>query len=461
MMQSGVSGLQRLLALPLPHGLALVLLVLGAGVGHAAPANPAPQVELLNQRIATLEAQAMQERLQRLELHQQDADKAQKDQQDKQQTALLEMQRKSVDWWLTAIGLMLTVLGAVVALVGFWLPREARARIKADRADLDAMLKDAREAIAILRKHEQAANDAAAGAKADAKQIETLRHSVESYRSDASENKSPHPNLDAREDALKLQASPLASDADRLRAKAILASEQEGAETSFALAEKAYTLWAALAELNASDYGAHFNAGYWAQRLRYLAKDDEKNRWFNKCAQHYAEALRIKPGLHEAASNWGAALDEQAQGQASAGALDTARGLWSQAAKKYALALKIKPDKHEAATNWGAALYAQAQTEAQAGDAVAESHLLDKAQSLFADQVSQYPDAAPRLAYNWACMHALRGHPAACLAQLEIARAGNTLPDKEHLQKDKDLDRVRHSPEFTDWWKRHFGDDPA
>ena len=748
-MQSRVSCLHRLLAWPLPHGLALVLLVLGAGLGHAASENPAPQVELLNQRIATLEAQAMQERLQRLELHLQDADKAQKDQQDKQQSALLEIQRKSVDWWLTAIGLMLTVLGAVVALVGFWLPREARARIKADRADLDAMRKDAREAIATLRKHEQAADDAAAGAKADAEEIKTLRHTLESYEPVAPDNKSLHPNAKALADALKLQASPLANDADRLRAKAILASEKDGAEISFVLAENAYSLWAALAELNASDHGARFKAGYWAHILRDIATGEEKNRWFNKCAHQYAEALRIKPDKHEAANNWGNALNEQAQAEAAAGALDTARalwseaaekyalalaikpgesaaatnwgnalgkqawaeadagavstaralwsqaaekyalalkiepdkhestfnwgnsldeqaqaqadagdmdaaralwseavekyalalkikpeayeaaynygialdaqaqaeaadgaldtarGLWSQAAEKYALALKIKPDKHEAANNWGNALGAQAQAEAaagaldtarglwsqaaekyalalkikpdeynpeynwgsdlgaqaeaeaaagaldtarslwsqaaekfalslkikpdaydvankwgaalgtqaraeaaagaleaarvqwshsadmfalaldikpdmhnaadnwgitllaqsraeaRAGDLAAASHLLDKAQSLFTNQLSQYPNAAPRLAYSWACLHGLQGHAAACVAQLEIARAGNTLPDKEHLQKDKDLERVRHSPEFTDWWKRHFGDDPA
>ena len=190
------------------------------------------------------------------------------------------------------------------------------------------------------------------------------------------------------------------------------------------------------------------------------ALDAARGLW-SQVAEKYALALKIKPDKHEAVYNWGIALGAQACAEAAAGALDTARGLWSQSAEKFALALKIKPDTHEAAANWGTALLVQASAEAKEGDVAAANGLLNKAQSLFTDQVSQYPNAAPTLAYNWACLHGLQGHAAACVAQLEIARAGNTLPNKEHLQKDKDLDLVRHSPEFTDWWKRHFGDDPT
>jgi len=506
---------------------ALVLLAACSAAAQPSQSKETSQTELLRHRITLLETQVLQERLQRLDAHLDDTDKSQKDQLEKQQIALLEMQRKSVDWWLTAIGLMLTVFGIVVALVGFWLPREHRARLKVDRAELDVMLKESRESIATMRKHEQTAADAVASAKVDANKTEELRKKAESYMLESSDTKSPQSNREAIESARQLEALPQATDTDRLRAKAILVGEQALAKSDHASAEKAYTLWAALVELNASDHSAHFNAGYWAHVLRDMASDIQRTHWFEKTERHYSEALRVRPNMHEAANNLGGALDNQARTDVKAGHPDTARNLWSQAAEKYALALKIKPDKHEAAYNWGSALGAQAQAEAAAGDAynwgsalgaqaqaeaaageldtaralwsqAAEKYalalkiksddhdaanswgatllqhasaeakageaeavhrLLASSRKLFADQVAKYPKAATVLAYNWACVYGLQGKAAPCVAQLEIARKGKTLPSKTHLEEDSDLRPIRDSSEFVAWWQQHFGGD--
>ena len=97
-----------------------------------------------------------------------------------------------------------------------------------------------------------------------------------------------------------------------------------------------------------------------------------------KAREKFAEALKIKPDKHEALYNWGVALSEEAKGLS--GKAQTEK--YAQAGEKYAEALKIKPDKHEALYNWGVALseeakglIGKAQTEkyAQAGEKFAEA----------------------------------------------------------------------------------------
>ena len=79
---------------------------------------------------------------------------------------------------------------------------------------------------------------------------------------------------------------------------------------------------------------------------------------FAEAGKKYVLALKIKPAMHEALYNWGAALAEEAETLAGSARAEK----FAEARKKYALALKIKPDMHEALSNWGAALTEEAET---------------------------------------------------------------------------------------------------
>ena len=154
--------------------------------------------------------------------------------------------------------------------------------------------------------------------------------------------------------------------------------------------------------------------------------------------EKYAEAVRIKPDMHEAFTNWGIALSKQAQ--ASTGA--AADALWALAIEKYAEAVRIKPDKHEAFTNWGNALSAQAKTKSGA-----------EADQLFAQAGEKYAAAEailPGLAtYNLACLAALSSDAEQAAELLRIAKTANVnCPDCAHIAADSDFDAVRNHPAF-------------
>jgi Tfp pilus assembly protein PilF/NAD-dependent SIR2 family protein deacetylase len=82
-------------------------------------------------------------------------------------------------------------------------------------------------------------------------------------------------------------------------------------------------------------------------------------KWY-EAGEKYAQALSIKPDMHEALNNWGIALNKEAQALLSE---DRGKAFekWAEAGEKYAQALSIKPDMHEALNNWGIALNKEAQ----------------------------------------------------------------------------------------------------
>ena len=91
---------------------------------------------------------------------------------------------------------------------------------------------------------------------------------------------------------------------------------------------------------------AYVSQGNELSRLANL-KQDETLFW--RAFEKYEAALKIKPEMHEALNNWGAALTDLAK-------LKQNEVLFQQAFEKYEAALKIKPDDHIAQTNWDAAL---------------------------------------------------------------------------------------------------------
>ena len=87
----------------------------------------------------------------------------------------------------------------------------------------------------------------------------------------------------------------------------------------------------------------------------------------------------------------------------------------------------------------------------KANDVKHSRRLLDQAEQL----LLAHADAAPGVvAYNLACAYGVRGDVQACLKWLRVSQAHKTLPDCTHLRDDKDLEAVRNTPEFTEWFKQ-------
>ena len=86
---------------------------------------------------------------------------------------------------------------------------------------------------------------------------------------------------------------------------------------------------------------------------------EEADHLFAQAVEKYQAALKIKPDMYEALSNWGSTLSDQAETKAG----EEADQLFALAGVKYQAALNIKPDMHEALYNWGLALYRQAETK--------------------------------------------------------------------------------------------------
>ena len=158
---------------------------------------------------------------------------------------------------------------------------------------------------------------------------------------------------------------------------------------------------------------------------------------FKNASEKYAEAIRIKPDDHQAFYNWGTALSDQALTLTGKAQVEC----FKKVGEKYAEAIRIKPDDHNAFFNWGAALSHEANTVS--GDA--RSQILGAA----LEKLKRAKKLDGRGNYNLACIHAQLGNDELALDELEACQSDETLPDKDHLDQDTDLDSLRDTPRFA------------
>ncbi|MFZ5887079.1 MAG: TPR end-of-group domain-containing protein [Chloroflexota bacterium] len=169
----------------------------------------------------------------------------------------------------------------------------------------------------------------------------------------------------------------------------------------------------------------------------------EADGLYKEACEKYAEAVKIKPEDHEAFNNWGNALYSWAQGRAGG----EADGLYKEACEKYAEAVKIRPDMHEAFNNWGNALlwwYRIVSEERKA-------EILKQARDVLLETEKILEG---RGSYGLACVYALSGNEEECRRWLIKSKDKGELPTLEHLQEDSDLDSVRE----TQWFKEFLDD---
>lgn len=291
----------------------------------------------------------------------------------------LENQHKRVDWWMTFLGVLAAIMAIAGGLIPFLMGRKDKELIEAFKMQSEMLLKDI-----------EGMRDKVRGYAKDSfqemEELEAAKKTLENFVSG-----SAAVNEKVQEAAEKVEQDKTTDPLLRLRAEAVSASKPGSAE-------KAYKLWATLAELSEQDASAHFNAGYWAQELGVRAELDEKMRWLRQAGSHYAQGLALKPDSHEAAYNWGNALKAEAEASAVID-LATARELWRQAGEKYRQALTLKPDKHNASNNWGVALADEANALA-ATDFAAAHELWRQAGEKYRQGLAFKPDLN-EAAYNW------------------------------------------------------------
>ena len=126
--------------------------------------------------------------------------------------------------------------------------------------------------------------------------------------------------------------------------------------------------------------------------------------------------------------------------------IEEADRLYALAGEKYQAALAIKPDKHEALYNWGNALSDQAKTK-QGEEA---DRLFELADEKLREAETVHPGSG---AYNLACIASLTHSEILAKEWLGLAKEKGTLPGRDHLVNDKDLDNVRNCPWFADFLK--------
>lgn len=336
-----------------------------------------------------------------------------KDLQDRlkvQESALLETQRKNIDWWLSIIGVGLALFGVVIAVGGVLLPlywqRSERSRLKEAQAEFERMKQAAEHALTNLQSHEKQGEE-------HLSKIAEASATAEKFSSGAVASGVQRSNNTEMQQAVQILANahdPIG----KLRAKAIKASQIE--KPTKEQAKIAYELWNALALINPDEASAQLNAGYWAQQLQGLDVEGTDG-WFHILCDHYAKALRLDSNKHEAANNWGNALGVKARAMAKVD-LEEARRLWAQAGEKYAQALLIKPDKHQTAFNWGSMLDEEARALAKL-DLKEARRLWAWAGEKFAQALRIKPDTYDAANNSGIAL----GHEAQVLAETDLVEA--------------------------------------
>jgi hypothetical protein len=179
------------------------------------------------------------------------------------------------------------------------------------------------------------------------------------------------------------------------------------------------------------------------EALKYFSRGVEFSlaNKFSEAIQQYEGALQLKPDMHEAYNNWGAALGGLAATKEGA----AAEALYTECFAKYEKAVEYKPDMHEAYYNWGNHLGNLAATKEGAA-----------AEALYTECFAKYEKALaikPDMheAYNnW-------GYYLGCLAATKEGAAAEALYSECFAKYDKALAIKRDMHEVYNNWGTTLG----
>lgn len=114
---------------------------------------------------------------------------------------------------------------------------------------------------------------------------------------------------------------------------------------------------------------------------------------------------------------------------------------------------KVSPFDSDTLKNFAALRIEQSQY----ADIQVKKDFLQQAET-YLDRIN--PSVQTTTLYNRACIAALRGQQERALELLEECRKAGTLPPREHLEKDKDMDSLRDLDAFREFLKRAYPDQP-
>ena len=346
------------------------------------------------------------------------------------ESAVLDAQRKSIDWWFAALAILTTVVAALGALLPYLMGRK-------DKELLQAELQHARDLVASIKDHQRSAE------RISNQLTSSYVRGVAATREQARK---------IGEEAASIVNNPKASEVDKLRSRAVIASQVDNPNTE--QLHHAYDLWKALTVLVNGDSAAEFNAGYSAHELAKQSAEPGASYWRGLEMRHYARALALDTNQHPAANNWGSVLDQEALALLEAGDLVGARTLWKRAGEKFAQALAIKPDMHMAAGNWGNTLAREALALRLSGDLAGADALLKQAGELLHRHRRMDEKGCQEVAFNLVGLYALQGIAAKAVTQLEFCRANGVLP--AYWREVENIDDLRKSTEYQSWVTAHF-----
>jgi hypothetical protein len=141
-----------------------------------------------------------------------------------------------------------------------------------------------------------------------------------------------------------------------------------------------------------------------------------------------------------ALGNWGNALLAQAKTKQG----EAADRLFEAACEKYAEALRLKPDMHEVLNNWGNALMAQSRSKPSA--VLQQLRRAAREKLLAAEHIQ--PGSA---AYNLACVEAGDGNVGEAMQWLRRCPSAGAHLSRKKLIEDADFDPIRHAPAFSEF----------
>lgn len=364
----------------------------------------------------------------------------------------LEVGRKSVDWWLSALGLLMAVAGIGIP---FLMGRQQKAEWKERLDEISGKLAEANAA-------KEMAEAAQQQAEQHAREIETLLHTARDKTSLIPSAEDIKGELSG-ELLAKLQAEK-PPQVVKLIQQAWEAHNKE----DWAAAKP---LWALLSLIESQDANVWFNLAYAEehagkdfqlicdgyQRSQLLQPSaDACNNWgnvlcrwantltgeaqqqrFAEADQRYAEATRLKPDDADAYYNWGNALSLWAQTLTG----DAQQQRFAEADQRFAEAARLKSDDADCYHNWGVALSLWVHT-LPSDERAAK---LDEAERV----LLLAKDKGLKNLYNLACLRAIQQRPDEARTLLEETRAAGLLPNFAHLSTDRDLENLRG----LDWFQ--------
>ncbi len=370
--------------------------------------------------------------------------------------AVLDGQRKSIDWLFSFLAVFTTLVGVAGALIPYLLNRKDKevlaleiAAAKKAREEIESSQAKAKADELQTQQHKQDAQDAAHQARDTTEEAKQFLKNAKSSP-DRTEAEVDQQMQAAQQVLASLTAEPI----DKFRAQAVEAGAEQDSEL-------ATILWRRVLDLAPTDANAAFNHAYWLQQKIKKLPQASLTDW-QAVSAAYAVAQQhdnLAAPNYWIPNNWGVALFDEAQALVRLGELFAAQAKWAQEGEKYALALGIKPDLHVAANNWGVALLAQAKVlrkTQKPEDARTAEQRLSQAQALLEKHAAMSEAGKQLVAYNLACCYSLQGRWSEALVQLEIGRvAAINFPGPRHLTDDDDLASLRATPEYKAWSQQH------